>query len=222
MSYATNKVVKSAGARLVPYLAHADRVGNAGPAPPRPTSSGKVAETISLWCLVGLGGRRRRRGRWSARGRLEARSRPRGTRSSWGPAGARRQAPLVGGTIAGRMRRLRAPIPCSFGRPRPRPGALAPVTSSHARWADAGRPRATTPLLGTAFFGKLLGCAGLYIVLTGMGHPPRCGDDAVDLHAHDHGCAHRPAPRRHRRGLRAARRAARSPTACLPLRPPVR
>ncbi len=30
-------------------------------------------------------------------------------------------------------------------------------------------PRAAVPLLGTAFAGKLLGCAGLFMVLTGLG-----------------------------------------------------
>ena len=55
MSYATNKVVKSAGASgLVPYLAHADRVGFPRARTTAAYLSGKVAETISLCLLVAV------------------------------------------------------------------------------------------------------------------------------------------------------------------------
>ena len=51
MSYATNKVVKSAGAAgLVPYLAHADRAGNCRARTTAAYLSAKLAETISLCC----------------------------------------------------------------------------------------------------------------------------------------------------------------------------
>jgi hypothetical protein len=55
MSYATNKVVKSAGASgIVPYLTHADRVGNTRSRTTAAYLSGKVAETISLCLLVAV------------------------------------------------------------------------------------------------------------------------------------------------------------------------
>jgi len=53
MSYATNKVVKSAGAAgLVPYLAHADRTGNCRARTTAAYLSGKLAETVSLCVLI--------------------------------------------------------------------------------------------------------------------------------------------------------------------------
>ena len=46
----------------------------------------------------------------------------------------------------------------------------APATSCRARWTGcAPILAAAVPLLGTAFAGKLLGCAGLFMVLSGLG-----------------------------------------------------
>jgi len=54
-SYATNKVVKSAGtAGLVPYLAHADRTGHCRAQVSAAYLAAKLAETVSLCCLIGL------------------------------------------------------------------------------------------------------------------------------------------------------------------------
>ena len=53
-SYATNKVIKSAGAAgLVPYLTHADRSGQSRARVVAAYMSTKVAETMSLCALVG-------------------------------------------------------------------------------------------------------------------------------------------------------------------------
>ena len=54
-SYATNKVVKSAGtAGLVPYLAHADRAGQSRAQVAAAYLAAKLAETMSLCCLIGV------------------------------------------------------------------------------------------------------------------------------------------------------------------------
>ena len=99
-----------------------------------------------------------------------ARSAPPGTRLVVGSAlilVASRRSLVV--TIATRVRHVRARVRHRFGRPlrdvegcagHELPSAMARM---RADW------RASTWLLGTAVLGKLLGCAGLYMVLTGLG-----------------------------------------------------
>ena len=171
-SYATNKVVKSAGtAGLVPYLAHADRAGECRARVSAAYLATKLAETVSLCCLIGLAvvaG--------AATGGLHG-------AALWGTVASAAYALVVGTAlvfiagrrslvegIAVRMRRVAFRFRDRFGRPHPEPGgACAGHELSSAMDRMRADPRAAVPLLGTAFAGKLLGCAGLFMVLTGLG-----------------------------------------------------
>jgi uncharacterized protein (TIRG00374 family) len=170
-SYATNKVVKSAGtAGLVPYLAHADRVGQNRAQVVAAYLAAKLAETMSLCCMIGfavVAG--------AATGGLH------GT-ALWGAVASAVYALVVGTAliliagrrslvqaIANRARRFAFHLRNRFGRPHPVPGACAGHELSCAMDRMRADPRAAVPLLGTAFAGKLLGCAGLFMVLTGLG-----------------------------------------------------
>ena len=171
MSYATNKVVKSAGAAgLVPYLAHADRSAQPRARTTAAYLSGKVAETISLCLLVAaalIAG--------AAVGSLHG-------GALYGAIGSGVYAVVVGVglvlvasrrslvvTIAGRSRQLRARWRARLGRPVRDVDGCAGHELACAMARLRADWRATTALLGTAVFGKLLGCAALYMVLTGLG-----------------------------------------------------
>jgi uncharacterized membrane protein YbhN (UPF0104 family) len=171
MSYATNKVVKSGGASgLVPYLAHADRVGFPRARTTAAYLSGKVAETISLCLLVAVA-----LTAGAATGSLHG-------GALYGAIGSGVYALVVGAglvlvasrrslvvTIAGRSRQLRARLRTRFGRPAREVEGCAGHELACAMARLRADWRATTALLGTAVFGKLLGCAALYMVLTGLG-----------------------------------------------------
>ncbi len=171
MSYATNKVVKSAGASgLVPYLGHADRVGFPRARTTAAYLSGKVAETISLCLLVAVA-----LTAGAATGSLHG-------GALYGAIGSGVYALVVGAglvlvasrrslvvTIAGRSRQLRARLRTRFGRPAREIEGCAGHELACAMARLRADWRATTALLGTAVFGKLLGCAALYMVLTGLG-----------------------------------------------------
>jgi uncharacterized membrane protein YbhN (UPF0104 family) len=171
MSYATNKMVKSGGAAgLVPYLAHADRVGESRARTTAGYLSSKVAETISLCVLVAAA--------------LTA-----GTTTGslhdgalYGAIGSGVYAAVVGiglvlmasrrslvVAIAARSRLIRAQLRARFGQPVRDVDGCAGHELACAMARLRGDWRATTALLGTAVLGKLLGCAALFLVLTGMG-----------------------------------------------------
>jgi len=172
ISYATNKVVKSAGAAgLVPYLAHADREGQCRARVSAAYLATKLAETVSLCCLIGLSvvaG--------AATGGLHG-------AALWGALASAVYALVVGtaliliagrrslvAAIATRVRRLAFHARNRFRRPHPQLGsACAGHELSCAMDRMRADPRAAVPLLGTAFAGKLLGCAGLFMVLAGLG-----------------------------------------------------
>jgi uncharacterized membrane protein YbhN (UPF0104 family) len=171
MSYATNKVVKSAGAAgLVPYLAHADRTGNCRARTTAAYLASKLAETISLCVLIAaalIAG--------AATGNLHG-------AELYGAIGSGVYALVVGVglvlvasrrslvvTIAGRSRQLRARLRARFGRPTRDVDGCAGHELACAMSRLRADWRATTALLGTAVLGKLLGCAGLCMVLAGLG-----------------------------------------------------
>jgi uncharacterized membrane protein YbhN (UPF0104 family) len=170
MSYATNKGVKSAGASgLVPYLAHADRVGNTRARTTAAYMSGKVAETISLCLLVMVAVTA-----GAATGSLHG-------GALYGAIGSTVYALVVGAalvlvasrrslvvTIATRSRQLRARVRRRFGHPERDVEGCAGHELACAMARLRADWRATSALLGTAIFGKLLGCAALYLVLTGL------------------------------------------------------
>jgi uncharacterized membrane protein YbhN (UPF0104 family) len=170
MSYATNKVVKSAGASgLVPYLTHADRVGNTRSRTTAAYLSGKVAETISLCLLVAVAV-----SAGAATGSLHG-------GALYGAIGSGIYAFVVGAglvliasrrslvvTIATRSRQLRARLRHRLGHPERDVDGCAGHELACAMARLRADWRATSALLGTAVFGKLLGCAALYLVLTGM------------------------------------------------------
>ncbi len=170
-SYATNKVVKSAGtAGLVPYLAHADRAGQSRARVAAAYMSTKVAETMSLCVLIAaavVAG--------AATGGLH------GT-ALFGAIASAAYAIVVGAAmiviagkrsfvegIAATARRAAFSVRARFGRAQPAPGACAGHELACAMERLRADPRAAVPLLGTAFAGKLLGCAGLVLVLSGLG-----------------------------------------------------
>jgi uncharacterized membrane protein YbhN (UPF0104 family) len=171
MSYATNKVVKSAGASgLVPYLAHADRVGNSRARTTAAYLSSKVAETISLCLLVAVAVTA-----GAATGGLHG-------AELYAAIGSAVYAVVVGVglvviasrrtlvvAIANRSRHLRARVRARFGRPVRDVEGCAGHELACAMARLRADWRATTALLGTAVFGKLLGCAALALVLTGLG-----------------------------------------------------
>jgi uncharacterized membrane protein YbhN (UPF0104 family) len=171
MSYATNKVVKSAGAAgLVPYLAHADRAGHARARTTAAYLSGKVAETISLCLLVAVAVTA-----GATTGSLHG-------AALYGAIGSAVYAVVVAlglvliasrrslvVTIAGWSRRLRARMRARFGRPERDVDGCAGHELACAMARLRADWRATSTLLGTAVVGKLLGCAALALVLTGLG-----------------------------------------------------
>lgn len=171
MSYATNKMVKSAGAAgLVPYLSHADRVGNSRARTTAAYLSGKVAETISLCVLIAAAVTA-----GAATGGLHG-------AALYGTLGAAGYALVVASalilvasrrslvvTIATRVRHVRARVRHRFGRPVRDVEGCAGHELACAMARLRADWRASTWLLGTAVLGKLLGCAGLYMVLTGLG-----------------------------------------------------
>ncbi len=171
MSYATNKVVKSAGASgLVPYLTHADRADFPRSRATAAYLSGKVAETISLCLLVAAA-----LTAGAASGSLHG-------GALYGAIGSGVYALVVGAalvlvasrrslvvTLASRSRQLRARLRTRFGRPARDVEGCAGHELACAMARLRGDWKATTALLGTAVFGKLLGCAALYMVLIGLG-----------------------------------------------------
>jgi uncharacterized membrane protein YbhN (UPF0104 family) len=171
MSYATNKVVKSAGASgLVPYLAHADRVGNTRARTTAAYLSGKVAETISLCLLVAVAITT-----GATTGSLHG-------GALYGAIGSGVYALVVGVglvlvasrrslvvNVADRSRQVRARLRARFRRPEREVDGCAGHELACAMARLRADWRATTALLGTAVFGKLLGCAALALVLTGLG-----------------------------------------------------
>jgi uncharacterized membrane protein YbhN (UPF0104 family) len=72
-------------------------------------------------------------------------------------------------TIAGRSRQVRARLRARFGRPERDVQGCAGHELACAMARLRADWRATSALLGTAVFGKLLGCAALYLVLGGLG-----------------------------------------------------
>ena len=170
MSYATNKVVKSAGASgLVPYLAYSDRVGNTRSRTTAAYLSSKVAETISLCLLVAAAVTA-----GATTGSLHG-------GALYGAIGSGVYALVVGVglvliasrrslvvTIATRSRQVRARIRRRFGHPERDVEGCAGHELACAMARLRADWRATSALRGTAVFGKLLGCAALYLVLTGM------------------------------------------------------
>jgi uncharacterized membrane protein YbhN (UPF0104 family) len=171
MSYATNKVVKSAGAAgLVPYLAHADQSGHSRARVTAAYVSGKVAETISLCLLVAVAVTA-----GAATGSLHG-------AALYGAVGSAVYAVVVGVglvvmasrrslmvTAATRVRRVRARLRSRFGRPHRETEGCAGHELACAMARLRADWRATASLLGTAVFGKLLGGAALYLVLAGLG-----------------------------------------------------
>jgi uncharacterized membrane protein YbhN (UPF0104 family) len=171
MSYATNKVVKSAGAAgLVPYLAYADRTGNCRARTTAAYLSSKLAETISLCVLIAAA-----LTAGATTGSLHG-------AALYGAIGSGVYAVVVGVglvllasrrglmvTIAGRSRQLRARLRTRFGRPTRDVDGCAGHELACAMARLRADWRATSALLGTAVIGKLLGCAGLCMVLAGLG-----------------------------------------------------
>jgi uncharacterized membrane protein YbhN (UPF0104 family) len=171
ISYATNKVVKSAGtAGLVPYLAHADRCGDPRARTTAAYLAGKVAETISLCLLIAVAVTA-----GAATGGLHG-------AALYGAVGAAVYAVVVGSalvlvasrrslvvSIATRVRHFRARLRTRYGRPYRDVDGCAGHELACAMARLRADWRATTALLGTAVLGKLLGCAGLFLVLTGLG-----------------------------------------------------
>ena len=72
-------------------------------------------------------------------------------------------------TIATRVRHVLAHVRHRFGRPVHDVEGCAGHELAYAMARLRADWRASTWLLGTAVLGKLLGCAGLYMVLTGLG-----------------------------------------------------
>jgi uncharacterized membrane protein YbhN (UPF0104 family) len=173
-SYATNKVVKSAGtAGLVPFFAHADRAGHCRARVVAAYVSTKLAETVSLVTLIAVAVAYS-----AATGGLHGTALF-GAIASAGYAlvvgigvvllASSRSlvewVARVGRAVADRCRRM-------SGRPSATPMSDGP--SAAGELSDAlGRlrrdPRAASPLVGTAIAGKLLGFIGLLLVLSGLG-----------------------------------------------------
>ena len=171
-SYATNKIVKSGGtAGLVPFLAHAEREGHCRARVVAAYVSTKLAETVSLCALITIAVAAS-----AATGGLHGTALF-GAVASAGYAlvvgiavvliTSRRSiidaAARAGRTVITQGRRL-------LGRPIPDAGP----SNAAAELSDAlGRlrrdPRAAAPLVLSAICGKLLGFAGLLLVLTGLG-----------------------------------------------------
>ena len=172
-SYATNKVVKSGGAAgLVPYFAHADREGHCRARVAAAYIASKLAETISLVVLITAAVA----SSWAAGGLH-------GT-ALFGAVGSGIYALVVGiGVVLIASRRSIVERAARLGhavtsRSRRLLGKPEPVRTGDASAAgelsDAlGRlrrdPKAASPLVFTAVGGKLLGFAGLLLVLSGLG-----------------------------------------------------
>jgi uncharacterized protein (TIRG00374 family) len=172
-SYATNKVVKSGGAAgLVPYLAHADREGHCRARVVAAYVSTKLAETVSLVALI------------TVTVALSASTGGLHGTALFGAVASAAYALVVGvGVVALMSRRSiveavaragrRAVTRCRrmFGRPEPvaTTGASAAGELSDALGRLRRDPRAASPLVLTAVAGKLLGFAGLVLVLHGLG-----------------------------------------------------
>jgi uncharacterized membrane protein YbhN (UPF0104 family) len=162
-SYATNKVVKSGGtAGLMPYLAHADRNDHCRARVVAAYVSTKLAETVSVAVGAATGGLH-------------------GT-ALFGAIGSAGYALVVGvGVVALASRRSVVELFARVGRriaarartllrrPHPEAGPSAAVELADALARLRSDPRAASPLLATAFVGKLLGFAGLCMVLAGLG-----------------------------------------------------
>jgi uncharacterized membrane protein YbhN (UPF0104 family) len=170
-SYATNRIVKSGGAAgLVPFLAHADREGHCRARVVAAYVSTKLAEAVSLCVLIAVAVALN-----TATGGLH------GT-ALFGAVASAGYALVVGVGVAlvasqrslveALARRGRAVVARGrqlAGRPAPSGDRSAAATEL----ADAlGRlrhdPRAAAPLVLSALGGKLLGFAGLVVVLTGL------------------------------------------------------
>ncbi len=172
-SYATNKVVKSGGAAgLVPFLSHADRVGHNRGSVVAAYLSTKLAETISLCSLIAI---------------AVVTSLASGTLSGPALVGAIASlgyAFVVGGAVvvlaarpatldavAAGARRITSRVRLVLRRPA---SATAPGASAGRELADAmarlrSDPFPAVPVFATAIVGKLIGFAGLCIVLAGLG-----------------------------------------------------
>jgi len=171
MSYATNKVVKSAGASgLVPYFAYADRAHQSRARITAAYLAGKVAETISLCLLVAVAVTA-----GAATGGLHG-------AELYAAVGSAVYAVVVAvalvlmasrrslvESLASRFRHFRARVRARFGRPDRDVEGCAGHELACAMARLRADWRATTSLLGTAIAGKLLGCAGLFLVLMGLG-----------------------------------------------------
>jgi uncharacterized protein (TIRG00374 family) len=170
-SYATNKVVKSAGAAgLVPYLAHADKTSASRARVTAAYLSAKVAETISMCLIVVLA-----LVAGAATGSLHG-------PALYGAIGSGVYALVVGTvlvllacrrslvvSIAVRARAFAARMRTRFGRPHREVDGCAGHELACAMERMRADWRAASALLGTAVLGKLLGCAALALVLTGLG-----------------------------------------------------
>ncbi len=170
-SYATNKVVKSAGtAGVVPYLAHADRSDLCRARVVAAYVSTKLAETVSLCALIAFA-----IAAGAATGGLHG-------AALFGAIGSAGYAVVVGGAmiaiackrslveaIAFRARRIAFRVRHRFGRVQPEPGACPGQELASAMDRLRADPRAAVPLLATALLGKLIGVAGLCMVLAGLG-----------------------------------------------------
>ena len=207
-SYATNKVVKSAGtAGLVPYLAHADRAGECRARVSAAYLATKLAETVSLCCLIGLAvvaG--------AATGGLHG-------AALWGAVASGVYALVVGTVlvlvagrrslveaIATRIRRVAFWFRDRFARPHPEPGgACAGHELSCAMDRMRADPRAADPAARNRLRRQAARLCRAVHGARRTGDPPRAGDDAARVHAHPHGGTGRPAPRRHRHRRRFAR-----------------
>jgi uncharacterized membrane protein YbhN (UPF0104 family) len=171
-SYATNKVVKSGGtAGLVPFLSHADREGHCRARVVAAYMSTKLAETVSLCALITVAVAAS-----AATGGLH------GT-ALFGAIASAGYALVVGiGVVLVASRRSLLEALARFARAiadrgrrlTGRPVSPAGPSAAASELADAlGRlrrdPRAALPLVLTAIGGKLLGFAGLLLVLSGLG-----------------------------------------------------
>jgi uncharacterized protein (TIRG00374 family) len=171
-SYATNKIVKSGGtAGLVPFLTHADREGHCRARVVAAYVSTKFAETVSLCALITVAVALS-----SVTGGLH------GT-ALFGAIASAGYALVVGiGVVLVASRRSLVEALARRGRVVVakcrrligRPAAASDQPAAATELADAlGRlrhdPRAAAPLVLSALGGKLLGFAGLLLVLTGLG-----------------------------------------------------
>ena len=214
-SYATNKVVKSAGAAgLVPFLAHADRAGDVPGARERGVPRHQARRDGLALLLDRSRGRRRRRDRRLHGGRALGRGRRRRVYALVVGAvpRAHRRATLAGawpsppgsGACA-----FRVPSSLRHG-PHPEPGrACAGHELSCAMDRMRADPRAAVPAARDRLRREAARLCRAVPGAQRAGDPPRPGDDAARVHPHPHGRVGRPPARRHRHRRRIARRAPR-------------